>query len=112
MPVYCRAQSSDARDADEYDMDYDRGRVKKVRRKDTGADAPADGNRFQAAWSQRGEPGSSLGPVARTSSSSGAYQITVEQRAILYAPIASLLRIIGRLVTTFSVTVMRVTLFE
>lgn len=59
-------------------MDYDRGRVKKVRRKDTDADAPADGNRFQAAWSQRGEPGSSLGPVARTSSSSGAYSIIAE----------------------------------
>lgn len=56
-----RAQSHEPRGADEYDMEYDRGRVKKVRRKGEEAEEQPAGNRFQEAWSQRGDRGSSLG---------------------------------------------------
>lgn len=48
-------------------MDYDRGRVKKVRRKAEGAGEQPAGNRFQDAWSQRGSGFSSPGACARLS---------------------------------------------
>ena len=77
MPSCCRAQSSEARVPDDYDMDYDRGRVKKVRQKGNDADAPAESNRFQAAWSARGDRSSSLGPAPRGGSSPGGDSATM-----------------------------------
>ena len=55
------ARAHEERPADDYDLEYDRGRVKKVRSRDRGSDQDGDGegdsNRFQAAWAERSRGG-------------------------------------------------------
>lgn len=57
----CRA-SAPVREVDEYDADYDRGRTKKVRRKD-GPDGGISAASFQGAWTDRQRQHSEPSPL-------------------------------------------------
>ncbi len=60
-PLLCLQELPKRRRQDDYDLEYDRGKVKKVRSKpatgDGGEDGGADGVDFDAAWSRKQREG-------------------------------------------------------